>query len=395
MARKRKNGEGSWGKRKINGKLYYYFKDPQGHFTYGQSEKQVKEKLEEKENIQTAKAHRIKKDNKLTLGEYMRGWLYNKKFKETGATLELSTFDCYESSLSKRLYNYSISDKQVTALDKNDFVKYLKELSNKYSRSSIKKTWQTLKMGLTDDEFEFFNLVPEIKFDRIKVPNENHVAVKKKEHEFTSNEDMDILYEEALRKTSNGKDYYGNSARLLAFIMYSGLRVGEAIGLKWKDVSLEKGMVTISQTYSYVHSRDEYGNSTGWQYIEKAPKSESSAATIPCRKRGIAILNLMNDRPHKDSDLVFLSETNTPLTKRHVLHTLKRMLKNTSLEGREYTVHDLRHGYGSILYQEGVDIMTISRLLRHADIQTTANIYVKHTPDALKDRLDEIDKGDE
>ena len=394
MARKRKNGEGSWGKRTINGRMYYYYKDPQGHFTYGVSEKQVKEKLKKKENEAITKAHKIDGSNKLTLGEYMNGWLYNKKFKETGLTLELSTFDCYESSISKRLYDYKIANKQVVSLDKNDFVAYLKELSTAYSRSSIKKTWQTIKMALTDDEFEFYDYVPEIKFDRIKVPNENNVAVKKKEHEFTSNEDMDILYEEALRKTSNGKDYYGNSARLLAFIMYSGLRVGEAIGLKWKDVSLERGMVTISQTYSYVHSRDEYGNSTGWQYIEKAPKSESSAATIPCRKRGIDILLLMNERTHKNTDLVFLSETNTPLTKRHVLHTLKRMLKNTGLEGREYTVHDLRHGYGSILYQEGVDIMTISRLLRHKDIQTTANIYVKHTPDALKNALDKIDKGD-
>ena len=392
MARKRKNGEGSWGKRKINDSLYYYFKDPQGHFTYGKSEKEVREKLEDKTNASASRMHKTKKDNTITLGDYMKGWLYNKKFKETGMTLELSTFDCYESSLTKRLYDYDIANHQVSSLSKDDFTEYFRELSKKYSRSSIKKTWQTLRMALTDDEYELFKYVPDIKFDKIRTPNEKNVAVKKKDHDFTSNEDMEILYNEALRQTSNGKYYYGNAARLLAFIMYSGLRVGEAIGLKWKDVSLDDGMITISQIYSSVHSRDEFGNSTGWQYIEKAPKTESSAATIPCRERGMDILRLLSKQPHKPTDIVFLSDRNTPLTKRHVLHTLKRMLKNTGLEERGYTVHDLRHGYGSILYQENVDIMTISKLLRHSDIQITANIYVKTTPNTLKNALDKIDK---
>lgn len=391
MARKRKNGEGSWGKKNFKGVPYYYFRDTDGNYTYAKSEKEVKEKLKKKKEQE----HHINVSNKLTLGEYMEGWLYNKKFKELGITLEASTFDGYEASLKRRLFDYDISNRQVTALDKNSLVKYLKELSTKYSRGSIQKTWQVLKMALTDDEYELTEMVPDIRFDKIRIPNESLVAVKKKEHDFTSNEDMELLYKEALRTTSNGKYYYGTASKMLAFIMYSGLRVGEAIGLKWKDVDIKEGLITISQTYSMTRERDENGNSTGWKYVEKAPKSKASAATIPCRERGIDILRLMDslNSSHKKTDLVFLSENSTPLTRRHVLHTLKRMLKATNLEGREYTVHDLRHGYGSILYQEGVDIMTISRLLRHKDIQTTANIYVKHTTSALKNALDKIDKG--
>lgn len=391
MGRKRKNGEGSWGMKNFKGVPYYYYRDSNGNYTYAKSEKQVKEKLKAKEE----QSHKVKADSKLTFGEYIKSWLYNKKFKEIGLTLEASTFDGYEAALSKRFYDYSIANLQISALSKDSFTKYLKELSTKYSRGSIQKTWIVLKMALIDDEFELQSMIPDIKIERIKLPKETVVAVKKKEHDFTSNEDMEILYAEALRKTKNGKPYYGNAAKLLAFIMYSGLRVGEAIGLKWKDIDFAKGMITINQTYSTVHSRDEFGNSTGYEHIEKAPKTESSAATIPCRKKGMQILEMMREKPHKKTDLVFVSEINTPLTKRHVLHTLKRMLKNTGLEDRGYTVHDLRHGYGSILYQEGTELMTISRLLRHKDIQTTANIYVKHTPESLKAALDKIDKEDD
>lgn len=392
MGRRRKNGEGTWGKKMIKGELFYYYRDENLHYTYGKTEKIVKAKLDGK----TEKKHIVKADDKLTLGEYMKSWLYNKKYREVGLTLENTTFDCYESALTKRLFNYKIADRQMSALDKNAFLKYLKELSETYSRGSIKKTWQVITMALKDDEFELYDKVPEIKLDKIKIPNENHVAVKKKEHNFTSNEDMDTLYNEALRKTSNEKYYYGTAARLLAFIMYSGLRVGEAIGLKWKDVDLDSGYITISQTYSDIRERDEDGNVIGYRQIEKMPKSEASAATIPCRRNGIHILELMDQEypNHKRTDLVFLTVNNTPLTKRHVLHTLKRMLLSTGLDEKGYTVHDLRHGYGSILYQEGVDIMTISKLLRHKDIQTTANIYVKTTPDVLKNALNKIDTRD-
>ena len=395
MARKRKNGEGSWGKKNFKGVPYFYYRDSNGNYTYAKSEKEVKEKLKKKEEQE----HLIKSSNKLTLGEYITSWLYNKKFKESGLTLESTTFDGYEAALQKRFYDYPISNMQVSALDKNAFVKYLKDLSTKYSRGSIQKTWQVLRMALTDDEFELANTIPKIRFDKIRIPNESLVAVKKKEHDFTSNEDMEALYNEALRLTDNGKYYYGNASKLLAFIMYSGLRVGEGIGLKWKDVNIYEGLVTISQTYSMTHERDENGNSIGWKYVEKAPKSKASTATIPCREKGIDILRLMNEisPKHKKSDLVFPSKNLTPLEKRHVLHTLKRMLKATNLEERGYTVHDLRHGYGSILYQEGADIVTISKLLRHKDIQTTANIYLSTTPTVLKNALDKIDhnKGED
>lgn len=386
---KRKNGEGSWGKKTIKGVVYVYYRDSNGHYTYGKTDKEVNEK---RTGIKE-KRHVINTSKSMTLGDYMSAWLYNKKFKEIGISLEPTTFDCYESALTKRLYNHKIANLQLSALTKEQIMLYLKDLSKTYSRGSISKTWQVIRMALTDDDFDLVDRVPEIKFERVRVPNERNVAVKAKEHEFTSNEDMDALYNEALRKYSNGKYVYGSSARLLAFIMYSGLRVGEGIGLKWRDVDLKKGLITINQSYAMTHERDENGNAIGWKYIEKAPKSESSNATIPVRERGLDILDLMDDETpnHKSGDLIFLSSNGTPLTKRHILHTLRRMLEGAGID-KDYTVHDLRHGYGSILFQEGVDIMTISKLLRHKDIQTTANIYVTTTPETLQQKLFQVDR---
>ena len=112
MARKRKNGEGSWGKKNFKGVPYFYYRDSNGNYTYAKSEKEVKEKLKKKEEQE----HLIKSSNKLTLGEYITSWLYNKKFKESGLTLESTTFDGYEAALQKRFYDYPISNMQVSAL---------------------------------------------------------------------------------------------------------------------------------------------------------------------------------------------------------------------------------------------------------------------------------------
>ena len=393
MAHKRQNGEGSWGKKNIKGVTYFYYRDAQQHYTYGKSQKEVKEKLEKAKEKKEKIEHLVPDDDKLTVGDYMKVWLYERKYHNVGIDLESTTFDCYENSLTKRLYGYPIADLQIASLDEKNLSKHLKKLAETYARGSIKKTWQVIRLALTDQKFELYNHVPKINYSDIRVPKESLCAKKAKDIEFTSNEDMETLFAEALKKKPTGAYVYGNAARLLAFIMYSGLREAEACGLQWKDIDMKNDMVSINQTYNIIKERDDHGNAIGTKYIIKAPKSESSTATIPFRKKGKEILEIMEEMypNHKPTDFVFLTDTNTPFQKRHVLHTLTRMLKNTGLDDKGYTVHALRHGYGSILIQEGVDLMTVSKLLRHKDIETTANIYIKVTPHSLKDKLAAVD----
>ena len=55
MARKRKNGEGSWGKKTIKGKVYRYYRDVDGKYTYGATEKEIKEKIKNAPRDKNAK----------------------------------------------------------------------------------------------------------------------------------------------------------------------------------------------------------------------------------------------------------------------------------------------------------------------------------------------------
>lgn len=385
---KRKNGEGSWGKRTINGVKYIYYKDPgsNGKFYYGKTQKEVEEKRKTKTLPKVTQ--------RMTFGEYITTWLYGTKYSEVGFTIQPTTFDKYEDALDVRFFKYPIANAQLASLNHKQIINYLKALSQKYRRGSIQKTWMILKMALKDTDAAGHELLSEINFEKISIPTESNVVVKKKKINFTTMEDMDKLYNEAYRKNGKGGDIYGNASKLIVFIMYSGLRLAEGCGLKWKNVDFENEFITVASQTTTIRERDKSGKITGHlRVIDKDPKTPDSIREIPYLKRAGEVLKLMYDKySHKANDYVFRTEEGKPYTHRLVEKTLERMLKSANCSTTDYTVHSLRHGYGSILYQQGVDIKTISELLGHSDVTTTANIYVDVTPNTLKQALNKVNK---
>ena len=67
---------------------------------------------------------------------------------------------------------------------------------------------------------------------------------------------------------------------------------------------------------------------------------------------------------------------------------LKSILKSCDLPTKNFGLHSLRHTFGSILLEKGVELKVISELLGHKDITTTANIYVNVTPKLARASID-------
>ena len=79
---------------------------------------------------------------------------------------------------------------------------------------------------------------------------------------------------------------------------------------------------------------------------------------------------------HKNNDYVCVSKNKTKIDRRGVNKTLKAMAKKANCTIQDFTVHSLRHTYGSLLLANGVDIKIVSELLGHSDITVTYNIYI-------------------
>lgn len=376
---KRRNGEGSWGKKKVGKNTYYYFRDSNNTYTYGKTQNEVKKKLQEKEN-------KFLISNKTTFGEYISNWLKSKQ-----SSVEATTYDCYETMIKSQLLDfklYDLANQQLHNLTSDSFQKYLNALAQKYSRATIKKIWAIIKQCVTYGEIN--NEIPANVTKFINLPIESNVKVKKKDVPFLSREDTEKLYQASKLKCNNGVLKFGNNAKAIILILYSGMRVSEMIALKWKNVDLANKKIYVEESAAVKKDRDGNSSKTYIAY-DKAPKTVDSGRTIPLPERAIeAILWFDKKYPdHKPSDYVCVTKNKTKIERRNINKTLKRMAEISKCSTTDFSIHSLRHTYGSILLENGVDIKKVSELLGHSDITITYNIYIGVSE---KDKQSEVER---
>lgn len=272
MAGRRKNGEGSWGTKKIHGDDYVYYCDIDGKYYYGKTSKIVKEKIkQEKSKVKTSAPDL----DKQTFGEYMLIWQHSIK-----KGIEATTYQSYLDAVNSRLFNYRAYDlANIRLKDLNDkmFQSYLNSLAEHYSPNSIKKVWGLIKTCVRYAEARG-DIRPLYLNVTVTTPSEANVSVKKKDIRVPSADEIKLIYDEAVSTCSNVTYKYGNAAFVVILIMYTGMRVSEAIGLQWKDVDMERREVAINQSLAMV--KDIEKGDTSYSYKIKSAKTKDSRRRI-------------------------------------------------------------------------------------------------------------------
>lgn len=175
-----------------------------------------------------------------------------------------------------------------------------------------------------------------------------------------------------------------------------GLRHGEALALRWSDVSFDAGTIRIEHTLHRAKGGFTFGE----------PKSAAS-------RRSVSIPPILADqlRAHKvrqaerrlkagpiwqDHNLVFTSSIGTPLDMTNNLRDLHRILEAHNLPRLRF--HDLRHTSATLLLAQGVEPRLIMDVLGHSQISTTMNLYAHVLPSARKEvagRMNDLLSGTE
>jgi integrase len=159
----------------------------------------------------------------------------------------------------------------------------------------------------------------------------------------------------------------------------TGMRRGELLGLRWKDVDWTARKIRVARTY--VGGRED------------TPKSESSRRAVPLANRvAIELQRLYDVSPSNgDEDPVFTHPRGTglPLDGSAVSKAFKRALKRAGV--RTVRFHDLRHTFGTMMAANpNVSMRTLQGWLGHSDPGTTA-IYAHFAPSAHEaDWVDEV-----
>lgn len=143
-----------------------------------------------------------------------------------------------------------------------------------------------------------------------------------------------------------------------------GLRRGEAFGLRWVDVDLERGRLRVVEQRQWRKGR-------GW--VAERPKAASSGE-VPLPAFAVAVLRVHRERQEEerqrarawvDHGLVFCGRRGQPLDEGTMRLAWTRILTAAGLAGRGLRPHDLRHSAGTLLHAQGADLATIMATLRH------------------------------
>ena len=332
----------------------------------------------------------------------MKDWLYNTKQHQ----VKRRTFDSYEQYYNMLIINYKdyiISDVQLCSLTTEILTKYFNSLADKYSLSTIKKANVLLNQCLNYAvDKELIDVNP---MDKVKLPNEDRVKKQKKQIPFLSPDDMDKLYEESFRiqeegfriNGSVGELVYGNNAKIIVLIMYTGLRISEALGLKWEDVDFENKCIKVKRNLSRIKNRDKDTDGENYKYVETTVKKKASERTIPLSDRAYEVLEYLktNNKSTNDIDYVCVSKNGKIAGQRNITRTLNSMLVRGKCSVKKCGLHSLRHSFGSFLVSKGVDIATVSTLMGHEDITTTYNVYTHVLKQQQIDAQNRLQDGEE
>lgn len=160
---------------------------------------------------------------------------------------------------------------------------------------------------------------------------------------------------------------------LYHLILFTGMRRGEAIGLRWVDVDLAGGCLSVEQQITEVHGRGVVGT----------PKTKSGTRVIPIDNHTVAMLRRHQEMQDvertawgpawNDAGLIFTREDGRPLRPEYATRHFQALAERYGLPA--IRLHDLRHTNASLALEAGVEMKVVSDRLGHSQISVTADLY--------------------
>ncbi len=266
----------------------------------------------------------------------------------------------YKSNIDKYLVPY-FGKAHITDIQQIDVQKYFNTVRSDAGEPLAKSTLDKHKLILKsmfdaaiDNDLCYKNPVKNIRYQ--------HVSNKIGKNVWTK---------EQAEKAEN----YSRKKLRLDVVLYlnTGLRRSELLGLKWTDIDFNENTMHVQR--AVVQTK-------GKIVIDK-PKSATSDRIVPFSKSfGTYLKKFQSDNEYVIGTDNVMSPATYAKQFNKFMEKLSRDIDIPSL-----TPHELRHTYGTLKREAGIDIYTIQKVMGHADISITANIYVHNDINVLKKQL--------
>jgi integrase len=281
--------------------------------------------------------------------------------------VKINTRAKYKTSLA-RLKRYDIANMRLKDLNQELIQKFYNKMSrlDELSEETIRATHSLINGAL--EHAEDVNMIPKNPARKVTIPKDfdEEEVVKA-----LTVEQCDAFLYQLGRRTK----YY-----MYAFLMLNtGLRPGENLALNRADVDLKKKTVKVNKTYLEKEKR-----------VQNSTKTTASRRTVPIPDNTIPLLReyMLKQPKQKPDDPLFQTKTGKRPTPSYLRKRFK--FAGEAIGCEWVNLHTMRHTFASRLFAQGKDIKIISKLLGHAKVSTTYDIYVHIINDVIEESIEAL-----
>lgn len=334
--------------------------------------------------------------SKLTLNEWFYKWINIYK-----GNLEHSTRVSYRESWKSYVRDSKIGNMKISKIKRMHIVELLKELSEeKDLATATVHNVHIVIHGCLSDAME----------DGLIQSNPAQGAFSKIKHkEPNKREALTIRQQEKFVNFIANSDIFKIHMPMFAFFLGTGARFGEMAGLTWKDIDLQKNVISINHAILY-------GKINGkMAHYASTPKSKAGIREIPIipelkkqllMQRQYDFLTGIHGNAIIDgyTDFVFHTRTGKPYTEAGVNAIISRIIKNYNVqetfraqeEKRDpellpnFSPHILRHTFCTRFCENENNIKAIQKIMGHRKISTTMDIYTHVTEEKSQSVMQDL-----
>ena len=324
----------------------------------GKTEAIVKKKLRDfKKSADFAEKHMPSND---TVQAYFTMWLREYQYNK----LKPSSFDRLESTVTNHIIP-QIGGLKIDKVTRDQIQALINRLykEEQLSYSSVKKVYVALNSG-----YKHAEIADVVR----KNPCLGIVLPSQKEH----TKEVFPLTVQEVEKLKNALKSdsccYGNAYLL---ILNTGLRMGEALSLRWEDVNFENQTISIDKNNVLTKKRGADGERIGGYelHTQNSTKTASGNRIIPINhsaEQALRALQKNNETPY-----VIVNSRQHQVLPSNFERSFHALLRKANIN-KSYGVHALRHTFASMLFAKGVDVKFVSKLLGHSSVKITYDTYV-------------------
>ncbi len=366
-----------------DGETYIYKKNIEGkrRSVYGKSVKEVMSLMSALErDIKSKKVH---KEN-ITLAEAMYNWL--ERYKKP--KLKKTSYDTLRKTISSRIDNHDIGLTRVYAIDADMIQEHLNSLNETdcLSYSTIKKCYDAL-----NDFYRNYFLQGKIEINpmlAVQMVNRENVIKETKKIEFFESEDIRLFINQACSIFPwSRKPKYQYGFCLCANI-FLGLRAGELLALKWKDVDFERGTIYVHENLQLVSNPSGVPR----QVYETQSLKNYQDRHIFMNDKARHYLELQKEYSNFTdiSDYVCCTRDGRHAAIAYLSNNIKEIENCAGTKVRAHVTHVIRHTCASLYFRKGVKAELIASLLGHS-VDVCRSTYIHFVEEQKRTAVELLD----